>query len=159
MHRGLLVSFLDRRRDSYLDRIYLGCGFEFLLKAIFLKKSFLINEVNYDLLARRNISKPTNPIKLGAIKKEFLKTKTKNLNYFIQQLSKIPHKNLESKYFNYYILAGLLIAQSWRNLDIHTPTGRRSTNNEFANHLKWSHDFLYKYFLPGVDIPKFNFDL
>lgn len=52
------------RNKDYLNRVYLGLGFEFLLKSIFLKKGYVINKV---------IIKGLNhPIKSGQVKKREL---------------------------------------------------------------------------------------
>lgn len=157
LHRGLAKFLIEKERDYYLDRIYLGCGFEFLLKAIFLRKGYLINKTtSRNEFQNLRLTIPQHPIKLGRLTKQFIKSEINNFDYFINQLKKIKPQNIEDKYFNYYILAGLKIAQSWRNQDIHIPTGLRRTTGKHENHLKWSHDFLYKYFLPNVKIPKFK---
>jgi len=189
LHKGIRKSFLDRDKYYYLDRVYLGCGFEFLLKAVFLKKGYLINKYesqiddnNGQLKNKFNseqntinklmtnslieISNNNNiqirkitqkaPIKIWMLTKPFLKRHVQELGYFIDRINKIKPSNVEDKYFDYYVLAGLKIAQSWRNQDIHTPTGLRRTNGEYQNLLKYSHDILYKLFFPKEKIPKFN---
>lgn len=157
LHKGLSKAFFEKERDYYLDRVYLGCGFEFLLKAIFLKKGYLINKtISRQEFQNLGINIPQHPIKLGQFKKQHIQSKVNDFNYFIDQLKKIKPQNIEEKYFDYYILAGLKIAQSWRNQDIHIPTGLRQTNNIYENHLKWSHYFLYKHFLPKIKIPSFK---
>jgi len=155
LHKGLGKSFFKKNKFSYLDRVYLSCGFEFLLKALFLKKGYLINKaISGNKFQKFNINIPQHPIKLGQLNKQYLQSKINDFNYFIDQLKKIKPSNIEEKYFDYYILAGLKIAQSWRNQDIHTPTGYRQTNGEYQNLLKSSHDNLYIIFFPKEKISK-----
>jgi len=160
LHKGLAKSILEKERDYYLDRIYLGCGFEFLLKAIFLRKGYLINKISSrSEFQNLGLTIPQHPIKLGQLTKQLIKSEINNFNYFIDQLNKIKPQRVEQKYFDYYILAGLKIAQSWRNQDIHIPAGLRRTTGEYENHLKWAHDYLYKLFLPKTKISAFSFGL
>ena len=189
LHKGIIKSFLSKDKYYYLDRVYLGCGFEFLLKAIFLKKGYLINKVDAiiddktgqiksnfsteqriitklankgllisttrDQIVVRKINLKT-PLKSGLLSKEFIKKNLNDFNYFVDRLKYLKPINRGNKYFDYYVLAGLKIAQSWRNNDIHTPTGRKRTNGEYQNLLKSSHDCLYKLFFPRQKIPKFE---
>lgn len=145
------------RNSDYFNRAYLGFGFEFLLKAIFLKKGYLINKVvNKRQFASRGATKPSEPIRLGGVTKEFIKAEVHELGHFINMLEKIKPSNIEDRDFDYYVLAGLSIAQNWRNQDVHTPTGARSTDSMIQQHLKNSHDLLYRTFLPEREVPNFS---
>ncbi len=145
----------NMRNNDYLNRTYLGLGFEFLLKAIFLKKRYLINDIDYKLLKSKNIAKPVVPAKLGDLNREFLLPRLKELNYFIQELPKIKPAKVDIRDFNYYVLYGLLVAQNWRNQDIHTPTGYFLLDNVQSQCIRTSYYQLYKLFLKKHTIPNF----
>lgn len=150
------INFFGVKNEDYLNRAYLGFGFEFLLKGIFLKKGYLINKVvnnNQFILAGKAI--PSHPIKLGAVTKDFIKAEVYGFDHWINQIKRIKPLKVEDRDFDYYILAGLKIAQNWRNKDVHTPTGYRMSDSVIQQHLKDSHDGLYHLFLRGRKIPKF----
>lgn len=144
----------NRVNEAYLNRAYLGLGFEFLLKAIFLKKGYTINEIDYDLIKKNKIQKPPVPTRIGVFRKKFLKNKTSTLNYFIDALPKLKPSNVDIRDFNFYVMAGLFLCQNWRNQDIHTPTGYRSIDNAQVDHINSTRQFLYKLFLPKIQCPK-----
>ena len=132
---------------DYLNRVYLGLGFEFLLKSIFLKKGYVINKINKKGLA--------HPIRVGTIRKDDLDARTYELGYFIDLLLKIKPKNIDLRDYNYYIIWGLLIAQNWRNQDMHTPTGYFSLDNIQSHSIKTAYYSLYKLFLKKYKSPEF----
>ncbi len=137
----------NMRNKDYLNRVYLGLGFEFLLKSIFLKKGYVINKV-----FKKGLS---HPVKSGRVKKKDLDAPTYELGYFIDLLPKIKPSKIDLRDFNYYIIYGLLIAQNWRNQDIHTPTGYFSIDGVHTYCIKTAYYNLYKIFLKKFEIPKF----
>jgi len=74
-------DFSNMRNKDYLNRVYLGLGFEFLLKAIFLKKGYIINKLN--------LSDLSHPVKQSLVRKADLNAKVYELGYFIDLLPKI----------------------------------------------------------------------
>jgi len=140
-------GFRNMRNKDYLNRVYLGLGFEFLLKAIFLKKGYIINKIKRSGLSR--------PVKPSLVRKADLDAKVYELGYFIDLLPKIKPSRIDIRDFNYYVMYGLIICQNWRNQDIHTPTGAFSLDNEQAGCIKTAYYYLYKLFLPKRKIPKF----
>ncbi len=146
------VSFFDR---NYLNRVYLGLGFEFLLKGIFLKKGYLINKFDYDQNRKDQLRNPKTPIRLGTFKRRYIQTDTHTLGNFIDILPKIKPQRVEKKYFEYYVIAGLQIARNWRNQDVHIPTGNRFTDSVIERQITYSYRYLYKWFLPNRRMPRF----
>lgn len=150
------LNLSNRHSMDFMDRIYLGMGFEFLLKAIFLKKGYLINKtVDIKIFKKNGKIKPKESIKLGELTKKFIRTETSSLGYFINNLPKIKPAKFKLVDFEYQILAGLLIVQCWRNQEVHIPVGLRRTDNKIEQHIKYSHDLLYKIFLPKRNVPKY----
>ena len=142
------------RNQNYLNRSYLGLGFEFLLKAIFLKRGYLINKINYTAIRQEDgMNNPRVPTRLGALKKVYLKAEINELGYFINNISKIKPTYINIHDFNFYVIRGLVIAQNWRNQDIHTPTQSYSLDNVQAEALLTSYHNLYEIFLPNDEIP------
>lgn len=142
------LDIKNMRNEEYLNRTYLGLGFEFLLKAIFLRKGYIINQINIKGLK--------HPVKSGVVSiRNLLDTKTHVLGYFIDLLPKLKPNKVSMNDFNYYIMAGLFICQNWRNQDIHTPTELRNTDTKIEQYIKYSHDSLYEMFLHRIKIPKF----
>lgn len=137
----------NMKNKDYLNRVYLGLGFEFLLKSIFLKKGYIINKINKSGLA--------HPVRLGVVRKNDLDAKTYELGYFIDLLPKIKPNNIDLRDYNYNVIYGLLIAQNWRNQDIHTPTGYFSLDNIQSHSINTAYYSLYKLFLKKLNIPKF----
>lgn len=135
------------KNNDYLNRVYLGLGFEFLLKAIFLKKGYIINKIHKKGL--------NHPVRLGTLTRKFLDGKIYELGYFIDLLPKIKPKKVDIRDFNYYVIFGLIVTQIWRNQDIHTPTGLFEIDNVQWYALQSSYNSLYKLFLPRHPIPKF----
>ena len=116
----------------------------------------MINKVVSDnIFTRSGVTKPEQPIKLGALTKKFIKADTYELGHWINNLKKIKPDNIKDEDFDYYVLAGLKIAQNWRNQDMHIPTHSRSTDSKIQQHLEFSHDLLYRLFLKNRKIPKF----
>ncbi len=87
--------------------------------------------------------------------KKNLDVQTYELGYFIDLLPKIKPSKIDLRDFNYYVIYSLLIAQNWRNPDIHTPTGYFSLDGVHAYCIKTAYYNLYKIFLKKVEIPKF----
>ncbi|MEK6983880.1 MAG: hypothetical protein AABX33_04870 [Nanoarchaeota archaeon] len=139
------------KNKDYLNRVYLGLGFEFLLKSIFLKKGYVINKV-----MKKGLS---HPVKSGRIKKKDLEAKTYEFGYFIDLLPKIKPSRIDIREFNYYVVYGLIITQNWRNQDIHTPTGYFSLDNVQSHCIKSTYYMLYKIFLKRVKIPEFPYKI
>jgi len=121
-------DFRNMRNKDYLNRVYLGLGFEFLLKAIFLKKGYVINKIS-----RSGLS---HPVKSSIVRRIDLDAKIYELGYFIDLLPKIKPDKIDVRNFNYYVMYGLIICQNWRNQDIHTPTGYFSLDNVQADCIK-----------------------
>ena len=140
-------DFKNMRDKDYLNRVYLGLGFEFLLKAIFLKNGFVINKISKKGL--------THPVKQKLILKKDIDAKVYELGYFIDALPKIKHSKIDDRDFNYYVMYGLIICQNWRNQDIHTPTGGFSLDNVQAECIRTAYYSLYQLFHKKHKIPKF----
>jgi len=141
------MDFKNFRKNDYLNRIYLGLGFEFLLKSIFLKRGYVINKIKTNGF--------NQPVKIGQVKKKDIKPETYELGHFIDLLPKIKPPKLDIRDFNYYVVYGVVIAQNWRNQDMHTPTGVFSLDNVQADCIKTAYYYLYKIFLKKESIPKF----
>lgn len=172
----------NKENEAYLNRAYLGLGFEFLLKAIFLKKGYLINRIkqaesklkhtiklgadrikdvdsktyelgyNIDLLPEKITIK--RPIKLSAVRIKDMDRKTYEFGHLIDLLPKLKPNKITVNDFNYYIMAGLFLCQSWRNQDIHTPRGSSSIDNAQVDYINSARHFLYELYLPRVQYPK-----
>ncbi|MFZ3077620.1 MAG: hypothetical protein WA139_04145 [Candidatus Aenigmatarchaeota archaeon] len=90
---------------DYLNRTYLGLCFEFLLKAIFLKKRYIINQIKIKGLS--------HPVKSGTVRIKDLDTKTYELGHFIDLLPKLKPDKVSMDDFNYYVMTGLFLCQTW----------------------------------------------
>ncbi|MFA6072778.1 MAG: hypothetical protein WC758_01565 [Candidatus Woesearchaeota archaeon] len=146
------LDLTEWNKHDYLNRVYLGLGFEFLLKAIYLKKGYVINKINLNLLKKEEINKPTIPVKSSKMRKKYLCSEVHELGYFIDTLEKITPTNVNSLKFEYGVKSGLKIVQKWRNSDIHVPTSQGYTNKDFML-IKSAYLNLYKLFLKGLVIP------
>lgn len=168
IHLGMGFEFL--LKSIFLKKGYLINKYETIiynnsgkLKTKFKNEQNTIKRLNkYNLIdssTKNNITvkKITlkKPIKIGVLSKKFIKREVNELGYFINNLKEIKPSKIESKDFNYYILAGLLIAQSWRNQEMHIPISLRNTDNKIERYLKYSHDSLYKKLLPKIKVPQF----
>ena len=150
-----VYPFPENKDENFLNRIYLGMGFEFLLKAIYLKNGILINEINSKALKKDKIPKQKFPIKLGSLKKKYLLTKTVSFEKLITNLNKITPKQVNNNDFQFYVELGLLIVQNWRNQDIHTPTAYFGIDSLQYKHISDAYYSIYKIFLPRINLKKF----
>ena len=100
---------------QYLEKIKLGIGFEFLLKALFLKNGYIIHKVNGSSEPKKiNTLKETDIVHYThTISFENLKNK---ISFIVPNDSK-KHKTT------------LSLIQNWRNGLIHQINGPRSENN------------------------------
>lgn len=137
----------NMKNEDYLNRVYLGLGFEFLLKAIFLKNGYVINKI-----CKKGLC---HPVKQKLVLKKDISAKVYEFGYFIDSLSKIKSSKIDDRDFNYYLMCGLIICQNWRNQDIHTPTSSLSSANIQEDCIKTAYYSLYQLFLKKHKVPKF----
>lgn len=160
-YKSISEEFFSGFKDC-LSRAYLGFGFEFLLKGIFLKEGYAINKLESNYFKKnKNIQKPLEPIRISQLNKKNMSEQIHEFGYFIDILPKIlPKKYREfrdKRYRDYYLITGLKIAQIWRNLDIHGISGNKMIDGEMEQLLNYSHSSLYKIFLKERVKPKVKF--
>jgi len=159
-YKSISEEFFSESKDC-LSRAYLGFGFEFLLKGIFLKNGYAINKLDKKYLEKhKNFQKPSEPVKISNLSKKIMSEQTHELGHFIGLLLKVlpkKYSKLDKKYTDYCLLAGLKIAQQWRNLDVHMSNGNRMIDGEMQQLLANSYNNLYNLLLKGRKKPQVKF--
>ncbi len=125
MEKGL-KQFL---KDELLSRIFLGIGCELIVKSIYLKNGYVINEVDKSRLTK-NIHFPflIKDIPKSCIKGE----RTYDFKKLNNNLYNLRPKNVTSEDFNKHIIKPLEIARIWRNKETHIGGGYHRESGEIS---------------------------
>lgn len=116
------LGFRKHIAERLKSRIFLGIGVELLLKSVYLKNGYLINETQFP----KGTRKPNKPYKISEVKENYInKNQTYGIGYYLKNLHIFFEKckHYDSKRYITYVKKGLSIVKIWRDKDTHIGGG------------------------------------
>ena len=127
--------------DELISRIFLGIGCELIVKSVYLKRRYLINQVS-NLSKNKKLSFPY-PIK--DVPKDSIITEVYGFKKLNSNLYKLVPEKVDYKTYNRLVRKGLEIARVWRNKEAHFGGGYHTESMEIYD-IRNSLSNVYKIF-------------